>query len=197
MTSSNVTRHPGHLTRDERALSLGGRGATVWITGLSGSGKSTVAAGVEQRLVKEGRGAYLLDGDNLRTGLNGDLGFSRADREENVRRIYRLALAEAEHGAVVLVAVISPYRSVRDQLRLSAPVPFFEVFVDAPLPVCEQRDPKGLYRRARAGELKGFTGIDDPYEAPESPDIHCRTDLETVAESCARVLRVLEPWTTV
>ena len=172
-------------------------GCIAWLTGLSAAGKTTLAVELSAVLAARLVPHHVLDGDRLRNTLCSDLGFSRADREENVRRIYRLALAEAEHGAVVLVAVISPYRSVRDQLRLSAPVPFFEVFVDAPLPVCEQRDPKGLYRRARAGELKGFTGIDDPYEAPESPDIHCRTDLETVAESCARVLRVLEPWTTV
>jgi adenylylsulfate kinase len=137
-----------------------------------------------------------LDGDRLRTTICRDLGFTRADREENVRRICRLAVEEAEQGAVVLVAAIAPYRGVRDALRATSPVPFFEVFVDAPLAVCEQRDPKGLYRRARAGELKGLTGVDDPYEAPLEPDAHCRTDIETVEESCARVLELLAPWTT-
>lgn len=171
-------------------------GCIAWLTGLCAAGKTTLAAELASALAARGVPHTVLDGDRLRTTLCRDLGFTRADREENVRRIYRLALDEAQQGAVVLVAVISPYRALRDQLRRGSPVPFFEVFVDAPLPVCEQRDPKGLYRRARAGELKGFTGIDDPYEAPQSPDMHCRTDLETVEQSCARVLGLLKPWTT-
>ena len=174
MTSSNVTRHPGHLTRDERALSLGGRGATVWITGLSGSGKSTVAAGVEQRLVKEGRSAYLLDGDNLRTGLNGDLGFSRADREENVRRAAEVACLFADAGFVAVVALISPYAESRLRARRvheRAGLAFLEVYMAAPLDLCSLRDPKGLYAKASAGEIGSFTGVDDPYEVPETPDL--------------------------
>ena len=174
MTSSNVTYHPGHLTRAERALSLGGRGATVWLTGLSGSGKSTVAAGVEQRLVKEGRGAYLLDGDNLRTGLNGDLGFSRTDREENVRRAAEVACLFADAGVVAVVALISPYAASRLRARLvheRAGLAFVEVYMAAPVDVCSLRDPKGLYAKASAGEIGSFTGVDDPYEAPEAPDL--------------------------
>ena len=171
-------------------------GCIAWLTGLSAAGKTTLAAELSAALAARGVAHQVLDGDRLRTTICRDLGFTRADREENVRRICRLAVAEAEQGAVVLVAAIAPYRCVRDELRSGSPVPFFEVFVDAPLAVCEQRDPKGLYRRARAGELKGFTGIDDPYETPQSPDVHCRTDIETVVESCARVLALLEPWTT-
>jgi adenylyl-sulfate kinase len=171
-------------------------GCIAWFTGLSAAGKSTLAAELAGTLEILGVRTRLLDGDQLRATLCSDLGFSRNDREENVRRVYRIAVEEALQGVVVLVAVISPYRSVRDLLRASSPVSFFEVFVDAPLAVCEQRDPKGLYRRARAGELPGFTGVDDPYEAPLSPDVHCHTDLETVGQSCASVLNVLQPWTT-
>jgi adenylylsulfate kinase len=168
-----------------------GTGCIVWLTGLSASGKTTLANEVARALSERSVSHTVLDGDQLRATLSRDLGFSRADREENVRRIFAFALTEAKKSTVAIVAAISPYRSVRDHLRSFSPVPFFEVFVDAPLAVCEQRDPKGLYQRARAGELKGFTGIDDPYERPTWPDVHCRTDIETVAESCARVLSVL------
>jgi adenylylsulfate kinase len=171
-------------------------GCIVWFTGLSAAGKSTLAAELAGALQTRGVHPRLLDGDRLRATLCSDLGFSRNDREENVRRVYRLAEEGALHGFVVLIAVISPYRSVRDQLRASSPVSWVEVFVDAPLAVCEQRDPKGLYRRARAGELPGFTGVDDPYETPLSPDVHCQTALETVGQSCAKVLSVLQPWIT-
>jgi adenylyl-sulfate kinase len=169
-------------------------GCIVWLTGLSAAGKTTLATELAGALARLGVRDKVLDGDQLRATICRDLGFSRADREENVRRIYQLAVEEALLGVVVIVAAIAPYRSLRDQLRDNSPVPFFEVFVDAPISVCEQRDPKGLYRRARSGELKGLTGIDDPYEAPQSPDAHCRTDLESVEESCARVLRLLEPY---
>jgi adenylylsulfate kinase len=171
-------------------------GCIVWFTGLSAAGKSTLAIELAGALQALGVRSGLLDGDRLRATLCSDLGFSREDREENVRRVYQLAVESALRGAVVLIAVISPYRSVRDQLRASSPVSWVEVFVDAPLAVCEQRDPKGLYRRARAGELRGFTGVDDPYEVPLSPDVHCHTDLETVGQSCAKVLAVLQPWIT-
>jgi len=170
-------------------------GCILWLTGLSAAGKTTLA--VELGAALDGRGVAhrVLDGDQLRATICRDLGFTRIDREENVRRIFRLAVEEAEQGSVVLVAAIAPYRGVRDALRAASPVRFFEVFVDAPLAVCERRDPKGLYRRARAGELKGLTGVDDPYEAPLAPHAHCRTDAETVEESCARVLALLGPWT--
>jgi adenylyl-sulfate kinase len=174
MASINVTWHPGQLTRDERKKSLGARGATVWLTGLSGSGKSTVAAGVERRLVKEGRSAYRLDGDNLRTGLNGDLGFSRPAREENARRAAEVACLFADAGVVAVVALISPYAESRLQARLAherAGLVFVEVYMAAQVDVCSRRDPKGLYAKASAGEIGSFTGVDDPYEVPDAPDL--------------------------
>jgi adenylyl-sulfate kinase len=169
-------------------------GCIVWLTGLSAAGKTTLANAVARELASHGTLHSVLDGDRLRSTVSRDLGFTRADRVENVRRIFQLALADAQRGAVVLVAAISPCRELREQLRSSAPLPFLEIFVDAPLAVCEQRDPKGLYLRARAGELKNFTGIDDPYEPPTAPDAHCPTSEETVRQSCARVLKLLQPW---
>jgi bifunctional enzyme CysN/CysC len=171
--TAGVTWHPGQVAREERPS----RGATVWLTGLSGSGKSTVAAACEARLVAFDRPAYVLDGDNLRHGLNGDLGFSAADRAENVRRVGHVARLMADAGIVALVPLISPYRADRDlvrELHTAAGLPFFEVFVDTPIELCEQRDPKGLYAKARAGEITGFTGIDDPYEAPMTPELTLR-----------------------
>jgi adenylyl-sulfate kinase len=176
--TENVVWHPGAVSREERAAVTGGLGATVWLTGLSGSGKSTIAHRAEQALVASGRAAYVLDGDNLRHGLNGDLGFSPEDRTENVRRVGEVARVMADAGLIVLVPVISPYRADRDRVRrihAVAGVPFHEVHVDTPIEVCEQRDPKGLYKKARAGEIKGFTGIDDPYEAPLQPELVLRT----------------------
>ncbi len=171
---SEVVWHAGLIGREARAAALGHAGATIWLTGLSGSGKSTVATEVERLLVEAGRPAYVLDGDNLRHGLNRDLGFSDADREENVRRVGEVARLLADAGVVALVPVISPFRAGREAVRAAhaaAGVPFFEVFVDTPLAECERRDPKGLYARARAGELQGMTGIDSPYEPPPSPDL--------------------------
>jgi len=172
--SSNVTWHAGALTRDERARRLGARGATLWLTGLSGSGKSTLAAAVEQELVDRGRYAYLLDGDNLRTGLTGDLGFDRADREENARRVSEVALLFADAGVVAVVALISPYAESRRRARQAHErrgVAFVEVYMAAPSTLCSTRDPKGLYARAAAGEITSFTGVDDPYEVPDAPDV--------------------------
>jgi len=172
--SSNVVWHQGAISPDDRAASLGHRGATVWLTGLSGSGKSTVAVELERRLVADGRPAYILDGDNLRHGLNADLGFTDEDRTGNVRRVGEVARLLADAGVVALVPVISPFRAGRDGVRAmheAADVPFLEVFVDTPIEVCEQRDPKGLYAKARAGEITGFTGIDSPYEPPASPEL--------------------------
>ncbi|MCU1371124.1 MAG: cysNC 1 [Ilumatobacteraceae bacterium] len=168
--STNVTWHDGEVGRADRP-SLG---ATVWLTGLSGSGKSTVGVALERLLVAAGRPAYRLDGDNLRLGLNADLGFSAADRDENVRRAGEVARLLADAGVVAIVPLISPYRAGRDRARAAhgaAGVPFVEVFVDTPIELCEQRDPKGLYAKARAGEITGFTGIDAPYEAPVAPEL--------------------------
>lgn len=172
--SPNVVWHEGDVARADRwgATSLGG--ATVWFTGLSGSGKSTVAVAVERLLLDRGHAAYLLDGDNLRHGLNGDLGFSAADRHENVRRASEVARLFADAGIVSLVPLISPYREGRDRARAiheAAGLRFLEVYINTPLEECEKRDPKGLYAKARAGELKGFTGIDDPYEPPTACEL--------------------------
>ena len=172
--SPGVVWHESEVSRAERWQAAGVRGATVWLTGLSGSGKSTVAGALARRLAALGALAYPLDGDNVRHGLNGDLGFSAADRAENVRRIAEVARLFADAGVIVLVPVISPYRDGRDHARRlheEAGLPFIEVFVDTPIDVCEARDPKGLYAKARAGELTGFTGVDDPYEPPLHPNV--------------------------
>ena len=167
----------------------------MWFTGLSGSGKSTVAVEVERRLVDAGRPAYLLDGDNLRHGLNGDLGFSAEDRSENVRRVGEVARLFADAGVVALVPVISPYVADRARVReihRMAGLPFVEVHVDTPLEVCEQRDPKGLYAKARAGEITGFTGIDDPYEAPVDPELRLTPSDGPPDRQAVRVLEVVD-----
>jgi bifunctional enzyme CysN/CysC len=185
--TENIRWHPGDVARDERP-SLG---ATVWLTGLSGSGKSTVAVAAERSLIASGRPAYVLDGDNLRHGLNGDLGFSAEDRAENVRRVGHVAALLADAGVVALVPLVSPYRADRDLVRslhAEAGLPFLEVFVDTPLELCEQRDPKGLYKKARAGELTGFTGIDDPYEPPPAAELVLRPEHGTAADMAAAVL---------
>jgi adenylyl-sulfate kinase len=189
--SSNVVWHGGELSREERWEAVGARGATLWFTGLSGSGKSTIAAAVERALLDRGQNAFLLDGDNLRHGLNGDLGFTAEDRTENIRRVGEVTRLFADAGVAALVPVISPYRADRDRARgihEGAGLRFCEVYVDTPLEVCEQRDPKGLYRKARAGEIKGFTGIDDPYEAPAAPDLHLRTTDLSVEAAAALVV---------
>lgn len=171
---TNITWHEGDLTRELRWKALGCRGVTVWFTGLSGSGKSTIASAVEHALVEQGVFAYRLDGDNIRHGLNGNLGFSAEDRQENIRRIAEVARLFADSGAIAITSFISPYAADRDAARkihAASELPFLEIHVDTPLEVCEQRDPKGLYRRARGGEISGFTGIDDPYEAPDRPEL--------------------------
>jgi bifunctional enzyme CysN/CysC len=172
--SPNVVWHDTAVPRSERIERTGQRGVTIWLTGLSGSGKSSVAVAAERLLVASGRVTYLLDGDNLRHGLNADLGFSESDRHENVRRVGEVARLMADAGVVSLVPLISPYRVGRARARRAheeAGLPFVEVFVDTPLTVCEQRDPKGLYAQARAGRISGFTGIDAPYEPPTDPDL--------------------------
>lgn len=190
----NIVWHPGHVGRDERSAVTGATGLVVWFTGLSGSGKSTVAVEAERRLVGAGRAAYLLDGDNIRHGLNADLGFSTADRDENVRRVGEVAALFADAGVVALVPLVSPYRAARDGVRArveSAGLRFVEVHVATPLEECERRDPKGLYAKARAGELTGMTGIDDPYEAPLEPDLVLTPADGTPAEQAGVVLTAL------
>jgi bifunctional enzyme CysN/CysC len=171
---------------------------TVWLTGLSGSGKSTIGHALETELVGSGRAAYVLDGDNLRFGLNSDLGFSPKDRTENVRRVSHVAALIADAGLVAVVPIISPYSTGRAHARAiheRIALPFIEVFVDTPLEVCEQRDPKGLYRRARAGEIPNMTGVDDPYERPENPDLVIRTQDESTDNSVSRILEILSSTT--
>ena len=189
--SPNVVWQQG-TEREQRWAALGHGGATVWMTGLPGSGKSTIAGGVEAALLGSGRSAYILDGDNLRHGLNGDLGFSAADRAENVRRVGEVALLLAEAGVVAVAPLVSPYRSDRDLVRErhdAAGVAFVEVHVATPLEECERRDPKGLYARARAGELRGMTGIDDPWEPPLAPEL--TLDVGDPAGQAAAVLDAL------
>lgn len=187
--------HPGHVFRADRWAAATRGGATLWFTGLSGSGKSSVAVEVERLLVASGRSAYLLDGDNLRHGLNGDLGFSDADRTENVRRVGEVARLFADAGVVALVPLISPFRAGRDRARAVhavASVPFAEIFIDTPLEICEQRDPKGLYRQARAGTLVGMTGLDAPYEPPQRPDLRLTPADGDVTAMARRVIELLE-----
>ena len=193
--SPNVVWHESEVPRDERWRAAGVRGATVWFTGLSGSGKSTVASAVATLLTERGVLSYTLDGDNLRHGLNGDLGFSADDRAENVRRVGEVARLFADAGVIALVPLISPYRAGREHARAlheAAGLPFVEVFVDTPIEVCEQRDPKGLYAQARAGKIKGFTGIDDPYEAPLSAELVLPGGEVTPQDAAIRVLGLLD-----
>ena len=172
--ATNITWQEGQVPREARQGLLGQKGATLWFTGLSGSGKSTTATAVEHALAARGHLAYVLDGDNIRFGLNKNLTFSASDREENIRRIGEVAKLFADAGVLTLTAFISPYRKDRDLVRdlhEKAGLAFIEIHVATPLETCEQRDPKGLYKKARAGELKGFTGIDDPYEAPVKAEL--------------------------
>ena len=193
--ATNITWHEGEVTPEERCKNLGQKGATLWMTGLSGSGKSTVAVALEQVLIQRNKHAYRLDGDNVRHGLNKNLGFSAEDRAENIRRIGEVAKLFADSGLITITSFISPYRADREiarALHAEAGLPFFEIFVDCALDEAERRDPKGLYKKARAGEIKGFTGIDDPYEAPDAPELHLRTDQLSVAESVQALLDHLE-----
>ena len=183
--ATNITWHDTHVTREQREKLLNQKGGVIWFTGLSGAGKSTLANAVDYLLHQQGHLTYLLDGDNVRHGLNKNLGFSAADREENIRRIGEVAKLFADAGVIAMTAFISPYRADRDKARaLLEDGRFIEVFVDCPLEICEQRDPKGLYKKARAGEIKGFTGIDDPYEAPLKPELMVNTGTQTL-EACA------------
>lgn len=192
--ATNIHWHEGEVTREERAGLLGHRGATLWLTGLSGSGKSTVAVALEGALHNMGVLCYRLDGDNVRFGINKNLGFSEEDRAENIRRVGEISKLFVDAGVLVLSSFISPYVRDRDvvrQVHEEAGIPFIEVFVDCSLEAAESRDPKGLYKKARAGEIKNFTGIDDPYEVPTNPEIHLRTDRQTLEEEVAQIIDVL------
>ncbi len=191
--SKNIRWSHSHISREERAKLLGHRAATLWFTGLSGSGKSTVALAVERVLVGRGINAYVLDGDNVRHGLNANLGFSPEDRTETIRRIGEVAKLINDAGVIVLTAFISPYRADRDRVRDTLPDgEFIEVLVDCPLDECERRDAKGLYEKARAGEISEFTGISAPYEEPAKPELVLRTAERSVEECAAEVIGYLD-----
>lgn len=193
--ATNVTWHDGLVSREDRYNILRQKGVTIWFTGLSGSGKSTIAVALERALFERGKLSYRLDGDNVRLGINKNLGFSEEDRKENIRRIGEIAKLFGDAGTISLSSFISPYKSDRDEVRRlheAADLTFIEVFVDCPLSEAERRDPKGLYKKARAGEIKNFTGIDDPYEVPASPELHLRTDELSVEEEVSAILEYLE-----
>ncbi len=193
--ATNVYWHDGEVTRADRNRILGQKGATIWFTGLSGSGKSTVAVALETELAKRGKLAYRLDGDNVRLGINKNLGFSAEDRTENIRRIGEISKLFVDAGVIVLSSFVSPYRADRDlvrKLHADGGMDFIEVFVDVPLEEAEKRDPKGLYKKARAGEIKNFTGISDPYEAPAAPEVVLNTHTMTLEQEVDTLLALLE-----
>ena len=191
--STNITWHEGDVTRDDREKRLGQRGVTIWLTGLSGSGKSTVAVAAEKELLSQGRVAFVLDGDNVRHGLNSNLGFSPDDRTENIRRIGEVAKLFNEAGIIVLTAFISPYRADRDAVREKMnDGDFIEAYVAASLETCESRDVKGLYKKARAGEIPEFTGISAPYEEPAKAELVIDTDGQSVEQSVAQLVGYLQ-----
>ena len=191
--ATNIKWHDGTVNRDDRQRLLRQRGVTLWFTGLSGAGKSTIACLLEQMLLDRGRLSYRLDGDNVRYGLNKNLGFSADDRAENIRRVGEVARLFTDAGLIVLASFVSPYRRDRDGVRALMPASdFVEVYVRASLAAAEGRDPKGLYKKARAGQIKNFTGIDDPYEPPERAEVVLDTELLTPADAAARVLEYLE-----
>lgn len=190
--SKNITKVEHHIKRDDRWAKNGHRGAVVWFTGLSASGKSTLATMLEKLLFELGHNVFVLDGDNVRHGLCSDLGFSAGDREENIRRIGELAALFAQSGLIVITAFISPYQRDRRQARIAAGENFHEIYLDASLDVCEGRDPKGLYAKARHGEIADFTGISAPYEAPENPELVIDTGTMTVDESIDVVVEYIQ-----
>ncbi len=193
--ATNITWHEGTVTRQERQDNLSQKGATIWLTGLSASGKSTIAVALEQVLMQQGKRAYVLDGDNVRHGLNKNLGFSAEDRTENIRRIGEVSKLFADAGLLSITSFISPYSADRDLVRKlheEADLPFLEVYVELPLKVAEERDPKGLYKKARAGEIKGFTGIDDPYEEPTNAELILHTAEQTIEESVRTLLELID-----
>src|SRR5262249_29924367 len=197
--ATNITWHEGHVTREERAKLLEQQGCTIWFTGLSGSGKSTYAYTLEHALVQRGHLAYVLDGDNIRHGLNKNLGFTATDREENIRRIGEVAKLFADAGLVTLTSFISPYRKDRDLVRSihdATKLPFIEIYLNTPIETCEGRDPKGLYKKARAAVASskgmGFTGIDDPYEAPLKPELTIDATSVSPQEAVVQIMEYLE-----
>ncbi|MDE0785672.1 MAG: adenylyl-sulfate kinase [Porticoccaceae bacterium] len=193
--ATNVTWHKGEVSSTDRRSLLGQRGATLWFTGLSGSGKSTIAVALESALMAQSKLSYRLDGDNIRLGINKNLGFSAADRAENIRRIGEIAKLFNEAGVITLASFISPYRADRDQVRRihqEMGLAFVEIFVDCDLASAEKRDPKGLYKKARAGEIKNFTGIDDPYEAPVNAEIHLVSDKMSLNDEVNYIMQYLQ-----
>jgi adenylylsulfate kinase len=191
--TKNIVWHAATISKQDRHRMNGHKSAVMWYTGLSGAGKSTLANKVEEKLFERGIHTYVLDGDNIRHGLNKGLGFSTEDRRENIRRIGEVAKLFVDAGAFVSTAFISPYREDRDMVRqLVQNGEFIEVYVNAPLEVCEERDPKGLYKKARAGEIKNFTGIDDPYEAPANAELVINTGEKTLEECAEEVMNYLE-----
>ena len=192
MKATNITWHGGEVSDADRSRILGQRGCVVWLTGLSGSGKSTIARVLESQLVGHGHLAYVLDGDNVRYGLNSDLGFSPDDRKENIRRISELSRLFADVGIITIAAFISPYRAGRARARRAAGSQrFVECYIDVSLEECERRDPKGLYKQARAGEIADFTGIDAPYEAPEAPEVRITAEQATPEDAAGKIIEYL------
>lgn len=191
--ATNIVWHQHEVDKVRRAEAKGQKPCVLWLTGLSGSGKSTIANLLEKKLAEHGKHTYLLDGDNVRHGLCGDLGFSDKDRVENIRRIGEVAKLFVDAGTIVITAFISPFKSERDYCRnLMEASEFIEVFIDTPIEVCEKRDPKGLYQKARQGDIKDFTGIDSPYEAPESPEITLSFSGQTAEESAEQIFEQLK-----
>ena len=195
MKTENTVWHPSDVSRDDRWKAAGGHtGMTVWLTGLSGSGKSSIAVELERQLIEAGRPGYLLDGDNMRQGLNGDLGFSAEDRDENVRRVAHVARLFADAGVVAIVPLISPYRAARDfarSLHEAADLPFIEVFVDTPLEVCRERDPNGLYEAADRGEIPQFPGVSSTYERPTDMDLRVDTSTQSTVECVELIIALM------
>ena len=191
--ATNIVRHEGHVSRGQRERLLHQQGVLLWLTGLPSSGKSTIAYTVEHALAARGHLAYVLDGDNIRFGLNKNLGFSADDRAENIRRIGEVGKLFVDGGFLTLASFVSPYRADRDGVRaLMAEGDFVEIFVNTPIELCEERDPKGLYKKARAGEIPNFTGVSDPYEKPEKPELVIETDTATPSEAAVQVINLLE-----
>jgi len=191
--ATNIVRHEGHVSRDERETKLKQKAVLLWLTGLPSSGKSTIAYTVEHALVKRGHLAYVLDGDNIRFGLNGNLGFSAEDRTENIRRIGEVGKLFVDGGFLTLASFVSPYSADRDAVReLMGEGDFVEIFIDTPVEICEERDPKGLYKKARTGEISNFSGISDPYEVPEKPEMIIKTADWTAEEAAVLIIEMLE-----